>query len=98
MSQVNVEVVRRGMTRSTEPFLEGVTRRDGFSRAAVLGAVRRASGGQRRGGPRSGHRVPPEFHREDERPWFLFRFMPVWKLRGGKVVWVYDCAGESRRP
>ena len=29
---------------------------------------------------------------------FAMRFVHLWRFRAGKVVWVYDCAGESRRP
>lgn len=29
---------------------------------------------------------------------FSLRFVHVFKLRDGKAIWVYDCAGESRRP
>jgi uncharacterized protein len=27
---------------------------------------------------------------------FALRFVHLWRFRDGKVVWVYDCAGESR--
>jgi len=29
---------------------------------------------------------------------FALRFLHLWRFRDGKVVWVYDCAGESVRP
>jgi hypothetical protein len=29
---------------------------------------------------------------------FAIRFVHLWRFRAGKVVCVYDCAGESRRP
>ena len=29
---------------------------------------------------------------------FALRFCHLWRFHDGKVVWVYDCAGESTRP
>ena len=29
---------------------------------------------------------------------FALRFVHLWRFRDGKVVWVYDCAGQSVRP